>query len=308
MLHSLKLRLANINQKLQELEVLMLILCNIFHKMRFKYSNNRCNNSSLWIKSTCSKQWFVQIASARSSTQPWWTVPKAYHQSSRSSWIDCKLGWWDNSINNNSWPCFRTKYSNSNISTIKVRSDSRICNNSTLGCSLRSIKIRLLLRISCNCSRPQPKDRTQLKLVRLAVNSTLISNSSNWINKLIWCKTWSVGSKICKTELQPAKYQTSLSQLPPTLIIITTNKAWTNSITTWERPKKSSSKKKKKFAASESKWRILTSASSKDTRAFCSRKATIKSWSSCKRQFIIQSKSKRLLICANLMNYQRMKE
>lgn len=70
MQHSLKLRLANINHQLQELEVLMLILCNTFRKMRFKYSNNRYNNSSLCRKSTCSKQWFAQIALTRSSTQP----------------------------------------------------------------------------------------------------------------------------------------------------------------------------------------------------------------------------------------------
>lgn len=96
MLCSHKLRLASINQKLQELEVLLLILCSIFLKMHFnlifKYSSNRCNNSSHWLKSRCSKQWLERIASARNSMLAWWTVPKACLKRSWISWIDCKLG------------------------------------------------------------------------------------------------------------------------------------------------------------------------------------------------------------------------
>lgn len=209
MLHS-KLWSAKTNKKLQDLELQPLILCNISRKMHF-YNNNRymlLKHSSPWIKSTVSKQCFALVASPRSSTQPWWTAPKTCLPSSRSSWTDCKLVWWANSINNNSinnhsWLCFRAKSSSSSISIINMlviyTSDFRVCPNSTQGCSLRLIKIRWQPRISCNChtwcSRPLPTDRNQLNLVHLAANFTLISNSSKWINKLILCKIWLVGNK-----------------------------------------------------------------------------------------------------------------
>ena len=304
-------RSAKTSKNHQDLELQASILCTISRKMHF-YNSSRCNttsqHSSPCRKSTCSKECFTAAASPRSSTQPWWTAPKPYPQSSRSSWTDCKSDWWGNSINNHSWLCFRTKSSSSLGSIIKCPSDFRVfLLNSTQGCSLRLIKIRLLPRISCNCSRLPPTDRNQLNQEHLEANSTLISNSSKWINKLIWCKIWLAGNRTW-TEPQPAKHQTSLLQQLRTHITTTINKPWPNSKTTLEKPKKSWSKKKKKFAASESKWRTLTSASSKDTRAFCSKKATIKSWSSCKRQSTIQSKSKRLLTCVSSMIYQRTKE